>query len=101
VHEPQVDVVGREGGEAPLERPSLSARVAGLQLGGDEELLPGDPAVADGLADVGLVPVHRGRVDEPVADVERVANGAVALAPGHLPRAEADERHGRTAAQRD
>src|SRR5215210_4809172 len=64
------------------------------QLGGDEHLPAGDPAVADGPAHLPLVAVHGGGVDVPVADLQGRADGRLAAGPGHLPGAQADQRHG-------
>ena len=66
----------------------LAARI---ELGRQEHLLARDAAVAQRAPDAGLVAVRLGRVDVPVAGLERPAHGVLGLrAVGHLPDAEAE-----------
>ena len=54
----------------------------------------GDAAVAKRLADALLVAVGLGGVDVAVAELQRPADGVLALGPvGHLPDAEPERRH--------
>jgi hypothetical protein len=78
VDEEEVEVVAVQRGQRLLEGP---AGIVGpvetvAELAGDEDVGPGEPAGADGLADLALVAVHLGGVDVAVADVEGFADGA-------------------------
>ena len=71
------------------------------EFGGDEHVLPGDAAIADGSADLLLVAVHAGGVQMPVADIERAPDDRLARSAPQGPRPEADERHSCAVADRD
>jgi len=59
-----------------------------------KRLFAWDAAPLDPFADGLLVPVRRGRVDQAVADLDRVLNASCALLQvGHLEDAEAQHRH--------
>ncbi len=90
--QPQVDEVDAERLEARLDGLPLAARLVRRQLGRDENLGAVHSTVVQGLADLGLVAIPGGRVDVPVADVQRRAGGLVRRLPGDLPRAETDHR---------
>src|SRR6185437_16714863 len=100
VDQPQVHLVGAEGLEARVERLARPPGPPRRQLGGDEDVLARHPAVGDGPADLALVLVYRGRVDVPVADLERGADRLVGLLTGDLPGAEAEHRDLDTTGQR-
>jgi hypothetical protein len=55
------------------------AVVADPQLGGDEDLVAVDAGAADALADLALVVVGGGRVDQPVAVPQRGLDGGLGL----------------------
>ena len=101
MYEPEVYPVEPEEPEAGLDRRALAPRVAGRQLRGDEDISRRDAAVVQGPSDLGLVPVHRRRVDKPVADVECSPNGPVGLRSPELPGSEAEQRHRPPTRQRD
>ena len=63
------------------------------ELGGDEEFVALDAAVADGQAHLALVKVGGRRVDEAVARFEGFAHDAFCFLGGHLEHAEAHGRH--------
>jgi len=64
-----------------------------VELGRDEHLVARDPALAQPLADAVLVPVRLGRVEVPIAQLERPANRVDALRPiRDLPHAEPEQR---------
>ena len=65
----------------------------GVELGRDEDLVAGDPALAQALSDAFFVAVGLGRVDVPIAELERPADGVHAVGPvRNLPHAETQER---------
>ncbi len=96
VHEVQIDSVEAELLQAELEglpHPAL-AQVVVPDLGGDEDLVPGDARGAQGPAHVRFVPVERGGVDVAVAELECPGDGLLRLAArGRLPGANAEPRH--------
>jgi hypothetical protein len=93
VDEVEVDPVEVEQAQAVLERPAGVAG-AGEQLGGDEHLFARDAAGGERAADRLLVAVELGRVDVPVAGLERPAHGVLGLPPrAHLEDAQAEQRH--------
>src|SRR5262249_26690734 len=94
VHEPQVDEVDAQGLEAVVDGLPFPARVPRRELSGDEDVLTADAAVADGGRDAVLVPVRGGRVDVPVADLQRRPRPVVSVVARKLPRAEADQGDG-------
>ena len=88
----QIDVVDPEPLQAPLD---FRNRVlpCGRELGGEEHLLARDTALAQPLPHAFLVAVRLRRVDVPVPELERPADGAHALgAVRHSPDTEADQR---------
>src|SRR6188474_1270868 len=91
VDQVEVDVVEAEPPEALLERGQ--GRVVALarvpQLGGDEDLLAGDPRRGYRRPDPALVAVRGGGVDVPVADCERLLDHPLGLLRWHLEDAEA------------
>jgi hypothetical protein len=100
VDQPEVHILHGQRPEAALEGAPLPAGGARRQLGGEEQLLARDAAVADRPADLALVAVHGGGVDVAVADLQRRVDGRLAARPRHLPGAEADQRHGATVVER-
>ena len=60
---------------------------------GDEQFLPGDAALRDRVAHGFLVAVRGGGIDQPVAGLERVADGCLGLFRADLEDAEAEDRH--------
>ena len=78
----------------------VEAVVADPQLGGDEDLVAGDAGAADALADLALVVVGGGRVDQPVAVTERRLDGGRRLLGRALEDAEAEGGDGDAVAQR-
>src|SRR5947209_12355404 len=91
----QVDVVQPE----PVQADSggvlggLESLVGVRDLGGDEQLRARDSGRRDGAADGGFVAVHRGGVDQPVADFQRRRYGALGFVLGQLGDAETEYRH--------
>src|SRR4029077_13997114 len=79
VDDVEVDVVDPESLQAAL---GLGDRVlsSGKELGGDEDLLARDAALAQPLSDALLVAVRLCRVDVSVAELERPADGIDTLA---------------------
>ena len=80
----QVEVVEAEPLQRLLEG-SLGAVLAALldpQLGGDEQLVPRDAAVADGPADGLFVAVRLRGVEVAVADGEGIGDGLLGLVGG-------------------
>ena len=57
----------------------------------DEDVLPGDPALLDGLADLTLIPVHLRRVNVPVPGFKRDLDSLLGVVV--LVYAQAEERH--------
>src|SRR5262249_2850407 len=89
-----------EVGQALGEGTALGAGVLRRQLGGDEHVRPGDPAVPQCPADLGLVAVDGRRVQVPVTGRQGLPHRVVAAAPAQLPGAEAEQGHVGAAAQR-
>ena len=54
--------------------------MGGSELGHDEQVFPGEGGFTNRFADLGLVAVGHRRVDHPVALLERVQHGGLALA---------------------
>ena len=78
VDQVEVDVVQAQPPQARLERVegTFVPLVVVPQLGRDEQILAGNPAGRERLADPRLVPVQRGGVDAAVAALDRGAHGA-------------------------
>src|ERR671918_823759 len=98
--EPEIDVLRVESREARGERLPCATGTVRRELGRDEHVLPGDAALADGSADLLLVAIHAGRVQVPVADIERALHDRLPGSAPQRPRPEADERHARAVAYR-
>ena len=93
MHKIQIDLVDAEPPQALLH---LGYRILmyRMELGRDEHLVAGDPAIAQRPADALLVAVGLGRVDMAISQVEGPAHGVHAGRPGgHLPDAEAEDGH--------
>ena len=71
----------------------VAPMVAVVELGGHPQLVAGHSRARDGGADAGLVAVHLGGVDMPVADVEGVADHAFDLLDADLVGAQTQLRH--------
>ena len=84
--EVQVDVVEPEPGERTFEASTggISAMVIAAQLGRDDQLSPIDRRLGDTAADPDLVVVPGGRVEQPVPDLDRVADdlGSIVVVQG-------------------
>src|SRR5436305_12627770 len=92
VDDVQIDVVDPESLQAAFDLPNrvLPRR---KELGGDEDLLARDTALAQPLSDAFLVAVGLCRIDVSVPDLERPADGVRAFAAArHLPDAKAEQR---------
>jgi acyl dehydratase len=94
VQQEQVDVVRAQLAQRVLRRRLQARRLEVVEpdLGGQEDLAAVDAAVLEALADFGLVPVRAGRVDVPVADLQRVADAVDRVLPGDLPGAVSEPR---------
>lgn len=94
VNQVEVEVVQAQLGEAGVEGPQggVVALVGVPQLGGDEQLLTGDPGGGEGAADTGLVAVDRGGVDAAVTGLQGGAHRGGGLVVGDLEDAEAELR---------
>src|SRR4051794_26471581 len=94
VDEVEVDVVGAELGQALVQ--PLDGRVEAVavvvELGGDEDLVAGQPGLRQRLADALLVAVHLRGVDVPVAGVEGRPYRLRRLLRRHLVHPEAELR---------
>ena len=95
VHEIEIDVRQPERFEAAIEGAQrLVVTLVGVpQLGGDEDLIARHTAVTDRDPDIDLVPVHRRRVDVPVAGQQRPLHRVLRRRP--RPGAEHPEPHAR------
>ncbi len=96
VHQVQVDVVESELGQGCLQGAAgvvLGGGVLDPELGGDEQVLAGDAAVLDRVADGVLVAVGGGGVQQPVAGGEGIGDGLLGLVGGDLVDAEAEDGH--------
>src|SRR5262245_32634954 len=93
VDDVEVDVVDTEPLQAPLDlREGVLPR--GEELRRDEDLLARNAAIAQPSTDALLVAVRLCRIDVPVPELERPANGGNALRPvRHLPDTETEQRH--------
>ena len=98
----QVDVVDAEPAQAGLEADlrGVVAVVADPQLGGDEDLVAVDAGAADALADLALVVVGGGGVDQPVAVAQRGLDGGGGLLGRALEDAQAEGGHRDAVVQR-
>ena len=103
VNKEQVDVVVTERLERALERAPrvLGAVEAVVELARDVDLAAIKARGANGLADSPLVAVHLRRVDVPIADLERMHDGAPRLVRRDLEDAEAQLRDCLGVIQRD
>ena len=92
VDQVEVDPVEPEPAEAGLE---LAARLAaaGAELGRHEHVVPRQPARAQPPPDALLVAVRGGRVDVPVARLERPEHGLLGLPRRDPPHAQPEQRH--------
>ena len=98
----EVDVVDAQPAQAGVEADlrGVVAVVAHPQLGGDEDLVAGDAGAADALADLALVVVGGGRVDQPVAVTQRGLDGGGGLLGRALEDAQAEGGHRDAVVQR-
>jgi hypothetical protein len=94
VDQEQVHVVEPELAEGAVERPAglVGPVIAVVELAGHIHIAPVERELPDRLADAPLVSVHLGRVDVPVADLERLAHGWLGLRGVDLEDAEAELR---------
>ena len=92
VDQPEVEVVGLQLPQTAGEGLLLVADAPGRDLGGQENLLPVEPGIPQGLADPGLVAVAVSGVDVPVAALDRCAHGGGHVVTSDVPRAEPDDR---------
>ena len=100
VHQPQVHMVGAKRAQARRERGPLPVGAAGRQLGGEEHRVAVHAAVRQRVAHLGLVAVHRGGVNVPVAGLEGGEHRLASCPAAKLPRAKPDHRHLDAAGQR-
>ena len=100
--EDEIDLTDAELLQASVHRTLEGAIVEVFRrdLGGDEDVVAGDARGADPLPDPIFVAVGRGGVDVPVADAERLGDGAGAGLAAEPPRAEADDRNRRAVGRR-
>ena len=91
----QVDVVDAQPAQARLEADlrGVVAVVADPQLGADEDLVAGNAGAADALADLALVVVGGGGVDQPVAVTQRRLDRGGGLLGRALEHAQAEGGH--------
>jgi hypothetical protein len=84
VQQVEIDVVDPEPAQAGVEAPQrgVVAVIADPQLGGDEDVPAVDAGAADAVADLALVAVGGGCVDQPVALGERGLDGGDRLCGG-------------------
>jgi hypothetical protein len=94
VDQVEVDAVEAEPLEAAVEggQGGVVALLGVPQLGGDEDLVAGQPGGGDGGAHTGLVAVRGGGVDVAVAGLERLLDHLLRLLRRHLEDAEAQLR---------
>src|SRR5690606_31442761 len=71
----------------------VEAVVADPRLGGHEELVAIRTILRDGFADLRLVAIHRGGIDQPVAGRDRLAHRTGGLRGTALEHAEPEGRH--------
>src|SRR4029450_13558035 len=69
-----------------------SAEIVEPHLGGQKDLVARHARSAYALPYIGLVAVHRGRIDVPIADPQRLAHHAGGGVASELPGAEPDDR---------
>ena len=95
MEEEEVDVVEAEPAQAAVDADErlVVAVVADPELGRDEHLGAVDAGAADRLADLALVAVGGGGVDQAVAGRDRGLDGADRLLRRALEDAEAEHRH--------
>src|SRR5439155_21243914 len=108
VHRPvnaiQVHILETEFASAPLEGPQcgFDSLVAVPEFCGDENLLPGDPALPYRGPHVSLVSIQFRRVNQTIAGFERGRDGLPCLLPrACLPHAKAKDGNLRAVVQRD
>ena len=91
VDEKEVDVVQAEPIQADLAGVlgGVETLVGVGHLGGDEQLGAGNPGGRDGAADGGFVAVHRGGIDQPIADFQCRRDRAFGFVVGQFGDAEA------------
>ena len=89
-----------KGAQVGVVRLALS-HVLDKDLGGDEEVFPGDAGTANGRAHGGLILVRGGRVNQAIAYLQRLRNRAFAHVRRHLKDPEANHRHLRAGIQLD
>jgi hypothetical protein len=101
VDEEEVHVIEAEALQARVERGEggVVSLVGVPDLGGDEQLVAGDAGLRDRRADLLLVVVEPGRVDVPVAGLERAGHGGVGLAGRDEEHAEAQLGDGHAVVQ--
>ena len=103
VEQEEVDVVEAESAQAavePCER-LFVAVVADPQLRGHEDVVAVDAGAADAFADLALIAVGGGGVEQPVAARDRCLNGADGLSGRALEDAEAESGQFDAVVQRD
>jgi hypothetical protein len=102
VDQVQVHVLQAQPGPGLLEGGEglLVAVVPARELRRHDDPLAGDTAAGDGTADAGFVAVVRRRVDEAVAQLQRLENRLLGLVVVEGPGAEAQGGDRRTVAQR-
>jgi hypothetical protein len=95
VDQEEVDVVEPELLQALLQRGDrrVMAVTRVVELGGDEDLVAGEPGCVEGLAHASLVLIHLRGVDVAVASLERLTNHGGRVARGDLPDAETELRN--------
>jgi hypothetical protein len=87
------DPCDRRIGEMAEAGLGFSRRIAapGVELRRDEDLIPGDAAIAQRSSDARLVAIGLRRVDVAIAGLERPTDGVLTLRPvGHLPDPESE-----------
>jgi hypothetical protein len=86
----EVHPVGVQALQARVERAQrpVAAMIVVPDLRGDEYLAALEPAFGDPLCHLGLVVVHRGRVDQPVARLQRTGHRIGGVVRRHFKDAE-------------
>ncbi len=102
VDQVEVDIVHAEPAQALVEggQGRVVALVLVPQLGGDEELVAGDPRALHALPHTGLVAIGRGGVDGPVAGLQRRRHGVGGGVGRALPDPQANLGHGAAIVER-
>src|SRR5947208_4961780 len=104
VNQIQVHVLETEFASAPVERPQrrFESLVAVPEFRGDEDLVPGNPALSYRGPYVSLVSIQSRRVDQTIARFEGGRDRLPCLLPGaRLPHAKAKDGNLRADVQRD